>query len=182
MPFIPCRLIAKDPDLRYHSDVMIRDLVETNFFGLNRSLLTLLQFVTLDDIADVYFPLVLEKPYLCAFFFPILIFISIGLMNLVTAAWMLKLCVFLFSKNTLVLAGVTIVLKSNPRLLWSKMRLGRKRSVSRDTRDLATATGKAANNLDGFSTGISRASSRAKFQPTRPCRRLLLKPKKKSKS
>jgi len=42
--------------------------------------------VTLDDIADVYFPLVLEKPYLCAFFFPILIFISIGLMNLVTAA------------------------------------------------------------------------------------------------
>ena len=58
----------------------------TQFLGLNRSLLTLLQFVTLDDIADVYYPLVLERPYLCAFFFPILIFISIGLMNLVTAA------------------------------------------------------------------------------------------------
>lgn len=42
--------------------------------------------MTLDDIADVYYPLVLERPYLCAFFFPILIFISIGLMNLVTAA------------------------------------------------------------------------------------------------
>jgi len=83
---VAVELIAKDPDLRDHPDPSIQALVETNFFGLNRSLLTLLQFVTLDDIADVYFPLVLEKPYLCAFFFPILIFISIGLMNLVTAA------------------------------------------------------------------------------------------------
>lgn len=83
---VAVELIAKDPDLRDHHDTSIQALVETNFFGLNRALLTLLQFVTLDDIADIYFPLVLEKPYLCAFFFPILIFISIGLMNLVTAA------------------------------------------------------------------------------------------------
>ena len=79
-----CRLIAKDPELKAHPT--IGPLVTHNFLGLNRSLLTLLQFVTLDDIADVYYPLVLERPYLCAFFFPILIFISIGLMNLVTAA------------------------------------------------------------------------------------------------
>ena len=36
------RLIAKDPDLRDHSDPRIQALVETNFFGLNRALLTLL--------------------------------------------------------------------------------------------------------------------------------------------
>lgn len=59
---------------------------QNHFWGLDKSFYTLLQFVTLDDIADVYYPLILEKPYLGGFFFPILIFISIGLMNLVTAS------------------------------------------------------------------------------------------------
>eukprot|EP00438_Fugacium_kawagutii_P002427 Skav234615 [mRNA] locus=scaffold3216:19693:30775:+ [translate_table: standard] len=80
-------IIAKDDSLRLNpSDPAIAVLVEENFYGLNRSMLTLLQFVTLDDIADIYYPLCMEKPYLIAFFFPILIFISVGLMNLVTAA------------------------------------------------------------------------------------------------
>ena len=61
-------------------------LRQNHFWGLDKSFYTLLQFVTLDDIADVYYPLILEKPYLGGFFFPILIFISIGLMNLVTAS------------------------------------------------------------------------------------------------
>ena len=39
---LPLRLIAKDPDLRDHHDPSIQALVETNFFGLNRALLTLL--------------------------------------------------------------------------------------------------------------------------------------------
>ena len=81
---VAVELIAKDPDLRTHPTLGI--LVEENYNGLNRSFLTLLQFVTLDGIANVSYPLMLEKPYLGILFFPILIFISIGLMNLVTAA------------------------------------------------------------------------------------------------
>ena len=70
------RLIAKDADLRAHPTLGI--LVEQNYNGLSRSFLTLLQFVTLDGIANVSYPLMLEKPYLGMLFFPILIFISIG--------------------------------------------------------------------------------------------------------
>ena len=47
--------------------------------------MTFIQFATLDDISEVYYPLIMEKPYLAAFFLPMLLFISIGLMNLVTA-------------------------------------------------------------------------------------------------
>jgi len=81
---VAVELIAKDPDLRAHPTLGI--LVEQNYKGLSRSFLTLLQFVTLDGIANVSYPLMLEKPHLGILFFPILIFISIGLMNLVTAA------------------------------------------------------------------------------------------------
>lgn len=77
-------LIAKDHQLQ--QDETTRDILSGNFAGLPSTLLTLLQFVTLDDVADVYFPLIMAKPYLCAFFFPILMFISVGLMNLVTAS------------------------------------------------------------------------------------------------
>jgi len=81
---VAVELIAKDPELRAHPTLGI--LVEQNYKGLSRSFLTLLQFVTLDGIANVSYPLMLEKPHLGILFFPILIFISIGLMNLVTAA------------------------------------------------------------------------------------------------
>lgn len=47
--------------------------------------MTFIQFATLDDISEVYYPLIMEKPYLAAFFLPMVVFISIGLMNLVTA-------------------------------------------------------------------------------------------------
>ena len=62
------------------------EIVTEQFFGLNRALLTLIQFVTLDNIVEVYYPLIMHRPWLSLYFFPILIFISIGLMNLVTAA------------------------------------------------------------------------------------------------
>lgn len=39
----------------------------------------------MDAIAEVYFPLVVEKPILIIYFLPLLMFLSIGLMNLVTA-------------------------------------------------------------------------------------------------
>ena len=42
--------------------------------------------MTLDSISAVYFPLIEAKPFLVVFFLPILVVVSIGLMNLVTAA------------------------------------------------------------------------------------------------
>ncbi|CAJ1393566.1 unnamed protein product [Effrenium voratum] len=76
-------LITKDDVLK--SQPATTAIVEQYFYSLPRAILTLLQFVTLDSIAQVYTPLILERPYLAMYFFSILIFVSIGLMNLVTA-------------------------------------------------------------------------------------------------
>lgn len=38
-----------------------------------------------DGIANIYFPLVMQKPFLIIYFLPLLMFLSIALMNLVTA-------------------------------------------------------------------------------------------------
>jgi len=62
-----------------------RFIVERHFPNLFTSILTLLQFVTLDSIAAVYSPLIREQPILVFYFALILLTISIGLMNLVTA-------------------------------------------------------------------------------------------------
>ena len=81
---VAVEVIAKD---KYLAETpATSDIVLQQFFGLNRAMLTLIQFVTLDNIAEVYYPLIMHRPFLCVYFFPILIFISIGLMNLVTAA------------------------------------------------------------------------------------------------
>eukprot|EP00913_Durusdinium_trenchii_P027389 g25694.t1 len=58
---------------------------ERHFANLPTSILTLCQFVTLDSIAAVYFPLMMARPLLFFFFVPLGLIISIGLMNLVTA-------------------------------------------------------------------------------------------------
>ena len=81
---VAVELIAKDENLRSLDETA--GIVRDNFFGLNRALLTLIQFVTLDSISEIYFPLIMNKPWLCFFFMPILVFLSVGLMNLVTAA------------------------------------------------------------------------------------------------
>eukprot|EP00913_Durusdinium_trenchii_P003698 g3422.t1 len=57
-----------------------------NFFGVGRSMLTLGQFVTLDGLTEVIYPLMVQKHWLVAYFFAVLLVISIGLLNLVTAA------------------------------------------------------------------------------------------------
>eukprot|EP00435_Cladocopium_sp_Y103_P067734 s99_g30.t1 len=55
------------------------------FGSLPRAILTLVQFVSLDSIAGVYFPLIMAKPWLAIYFMPLMVLIPIGLMNLVTA-------------------------------------------------------------------------------------------------
>jgi len=82
---VAVELIARDPELREGNPV-VANIVENNFGSLGRTIMTLMQFVTLDSISTVYFPLITAKPFLVVFFLPILVVVSIGLMNLVTAA------------------------------------------------------------------------------------------------
>ena len=80
---VAAEIIATDPDLR--ADPYTDQILQENFSSVPRATLTLLQFVTLDGIAEVYFPLVVKKPVLIIYFLPLLMFLSIALMNLVTA-------------------------------------------------------------------------------------------------
>ncbi|CAE7611891.1 CACNA1I [Symbiodinium necroappetens] len=81
---VAVELISKDRNLTELEPT--RDIVRDYFSGLNKTFLTLIQFVTLDSIAEVYYPLIMNKPWLTFYFMPLLIFLSVGLMNLVTAA------------------------------------------------------------------------------------------------
>jgi len=76
-------LITKNADLR--SEPVTREIIDLYFDSLGMSMLTLTQFVTQDSIASIYVPLIRQKPWLVLYFLPILLIISISLMNLVTA-------------------------------------------------------------------------------------------------
>ena len=76
-------LISMDEDLATNDDT--KDIVTYNFGSLIRTMLTLVQFVTMDSIAAIYMPLIVRKPALAIYFGVALLFISISLMNLVTA-------------------------------------------------------------------------------------------------
>eukprot|EP00931_Biecheleriopsis_adriatica_P041099 TRINITY_DN23532_c0_g1_i1.p1 TRINITY_DN23532_c0_g1~~TRINITY_DN23532_c0_g1_i1.p1 ORF type:complete len:622 (-),score=142.90 TRINITY_DN23532_c0_g1_i1:72-1748(-) len=80
---IALEIIAKDD--RLLNDDETRDIVAYNFASLFRTMVTLTQFVTLDSVAAVYMPLIVAKPGLAVYFTCLVLFISISLMNLVTA-------------------------------------------------------------------------------------------------
>jgi len=61
------------------------EIVSSHFGSLYSTLLTLSAFVTLDSIASIYSPLITQKPSLGFYFFFIILFVSVALMNLVTA-------------------------------------------------------------------------------------------------
>ncbi|CAK9044135.1 unnamed protein product [Durusdinium trenchii] len=94
--------IRNDAHLLHHP--LTRPIVMENFGSLPRSILTLLQFATADSIAQVYFPLIMERPGLVLFFMPILLIFSIALMNLVYA------CRRIFMSRTALGILVTAVL------------------------------------------------------------------------
>eukprot|EP00931_Biecheleriopsis_adriatica_P110846 TRINITY_DN8517_c0_g2_i3.p1 TRINITY_DN8517_c0_g2~~TRINITY_DN8517_c0_g2_i3.p1 ORF type:complete len:541 (-),score=81.33 TRINITY_DN8517_c0_g2_i3:253-1875(-) len=83
MACIGVELITKDKDLQRHEST--REIVEVNFGNLFRTLLTLVSFVCADSVSGIYTPLVLVKPGLWIYFCFLLVFITIALMNLVTA-------------------------------------------------------------------------------------------------
>merc|ERR1719330_1691262 len=73
-------LITKDPLL---ADTPYFD---ERFGNLGRIILTLLQFVTLDDVNEIYLPIVQKRPWLVLYFLALILIVSLALMNLVTAS------------------------------------------------------------------------------------------------
>jgi len=71
--------------LRDSEDKDVAAIVEMHFSTLPVTMLSLLQFVSIDGIADIYFPLVKADPVLMLFFLPFILIVSVSLMNLVTA-------------------------------------------------------------------------------------------------
>eukprot|EP00931_Biecheleriopsis_adriatica_P019375 TRINITY_DN13216_c0_g1_i2.p1 TRINITY_DN13216_c0_g1~~TRINITY_DN13216_c0_g1_i2.p1 ORF type:complete len:569 (-),score=77.44 TRINITY_DN13216_c0_g1_i2:13-1674(-) len=77
-------LITKDPQLS--SNPHTADIVSNSFSSLPLTMLTLVQFVTLDSVASIYVPLIKEQPLQLGIYFTLVLFVvSISLMNAVTA-------------------------------------------------------------------------------------------------
>eukprot|EP00931_Biecheleriopsis_adriatica_P023257 TRINITY_DN14729_c0_g2_i1.p1 TRINITY_DN14729_c0_g2~~TRINITY_DN14729_c0_g2_i1.p1 ORF type:complete len:358 (+),score=64.90 TRINITY_DN14729_c0_g2_i1:23-1096(+) len=76
-------LITKDAHLRAHEETA--EIVRRDFGSVQATLLTLLQFVTVDSVAAIYVPLIKQQPYLIMYFLLLIVTVSIALMNLVTA-------------------------------------------------------------------------------------------------
>jgi Ca2+-binding EF-hand superfamily protein len=78
-------LISRDHQLRAE-DPEYEQLVQTYFPDLFTTLITLIQFVTLDSINTIYIPFIMKKPVTCgSLFFLLIMLVSVALMNLVTA-------------------------------------------------------------------------------------------------
>lgn len=76
-------LISKSQNLR--SNPELEQLIDAQFSGLFSTMVTLLQFVTVDSVSGIYLPFVKESPVLLLYFLPIILIVSIALMNMVTA-------------------------------------------------------------------------------------------------
>ncbi|CAK0885015.1 unnamed protein product [Prorocentrum cordatum] len=61
------------------------DIPARNFDTIGESMITLIQFITLDSVAGIYRPLVATKPWLFIYFLIFLLLGPIALMNIVTA-------------------------------------------------------------------------------------------------
>merc|ERR1712032_210487 len=81
---VAVELITKDIGLRDESEE-IKNIIEVNFATVPDVMLTFVQFATMDSIAAVYAPLMRARPYFVILFVPLMLLVSIALMNLVTA-------------------------------------------------------------------------------------------------
>lgn len=73
-------ITSADPDLQLAGEV-----VQQNFRSIPSIMLTLIQFVNVDSVASIYTPLIEARPALMLYFLPLMLIMSITLMNLVTA-------------------------------------------------------------------------------------------------
>merc|ERR1712196_222109 len=60
------RTCGKRPILRKVPET--RELIETHFNSLHRVMLSIVRFVTVDGIADIYEPLITHRGFLCIYF------------------------------------------------------------------------------------------------------------------
>lgn len=70
-------LNENDPEFRLH--------VDTYFASIPKTMLTLVQFVTMDDLATIYRPLCEKDPWLTLYFIALILVVSVLTMNLVLA-------------------------------------------------------------------------------------------------
>jgi len=68
-----------------NADPQFSEIVRVHFPDLPRTMLTLIQFVTLDSVNAVYAPLVEKDPAVAVYFVALILIVSVVLMNLVTA-------------------------------------------------------------------------------------------------
>ena len=76
-------IISKDVALR--DDATTGPVVRENFSSLYVTLISLSQFATMDSIAAIYAPLLKKKEVLSVYFTLLVVFVSLSMMNLVTA-------------------------------------------------------------------------------------------------
>lgn len=77
-------LIAVNP--RFQSDPAANAVIRENFSSLGMSMVTLTQFITMDNISAIYLPMVKLEPAIFFFFAVLILIVSVSVMNLVTAA------------------------------------------------------------------------------------------------
>jgi len=77
-------LIAVNP--RFQSDPAANAVIRENFSSLGMSMITLTQFITMDNISAIYLPMVKLEPAIFVFFAVLILIVSVSVMNLVTAA------------------------------------------------------------------------------------------------
>jgi len=75
-------LLGADEDLKNDPETAF---VGAAFGSIFEAILTLSRFVVMDAIVDLYAPVIYKKPFLVLYFLPIILVVSISLMNLVTA-------------------------------------------------------------------------------------------------
>ena len=64
---------------------VLAELVQEKFSTFPRSLLSLVQFASGDNLSELYYPLLIARPQLALIFIPLLILVTVGLMSLVPA-------------------------------------------------------------------------------------------------
>jgi hypothetical protein len=75
--------IAKSPELK--EDATTNAIIEQYFSSLQTTMLTFVRFVNLDSVYPIYEPIIEKRPMLVLYFGSLILLVSVGLMNVVTA-------------------------------------------------------------------------------------------------
>lgn len=76
-------IITQNNALR--QDETVVHIVDSKFGSITRTMMTLIQFVFADSIASIFQPLIAARPALIFYFLPLMLIVSISLMNLIVA-------------------------------------------------------------------------------------------------